>query len=229
MAYTHTLTQSDSNTYAVGVAFSDRTLQQNWEYSVSPRQGRPFLIRSIGSVILGVWSVCEGLLEEFVCVWVVWVGGSGGGRAGGGSFLHQLYREGARLSHTFCLTPNRSACCTHLQCSSRHMPAALTGYHALPTAAERALNLMVSKYSRNQADNETRYPLPSMPCSNSSQGLLLLTQEMHYWETFSLTLSLPLILLFLHGPRSASRQGEMPTSPQSPGRVPSPFMQMLHH
>lgn len=40
------------------------------------------------------------------------------------------------------------------------MPAALTGYHALPTAAQRALNLMVSKYSRNQADNESRYPPP---------------------------------------------------------------------
>lgn len=72
----------------------------------------------------------------------------------------RLYRQGERPSHTFCLTPDRGACCTHLERSSRHMPAAHTGYHALPTAAERALNLMVSKYSRNQADNETRYPPP---------------------------------------------------------------------
>lgn len=62
-----------------------------------------------------------------------------------------------------------------------------------------------------------------MPCSNRSQGLLFLTQEMHYWETFSLTLSLPLILLFLPGPRSASRQGEMPTSPQSRAECPHPL------
>lgn len=75
-----------------------------------------------------------------------------------GSLSHT--EVGERPSHTFYLTPNRRARCTRLQCSSRHMPAAHTGYRALPTAAQRALNLMVSKYSRNQADNETRYPPP---------------------------------------------------------------------
>lgn len=167
------------------------------------RPGRPGPIRSSRQ-----WSVC-------LCVCAIDECSS--------FFSLQLYIEGERLSHTLCLTPSRSACCTHLQRSSRHMPAAHTGCGALPTAAARALNLMVSKYSRNQADNETRYALPSMPCTSSSQGLLLLTQEMHYWETFSLTLSLPLILLFLLGPRSASRQGRMPTSPQSRAECPHPL------
>lgn len=40
------------------------------------------------------------------------------------------------------------------------MPVAHTGYRALPTAAQRALNFVVRKYNRNQADNETRYPPP---------------------------------------------------------------------
>ena len=135
------------------------------------------------------------------------------------------------LSHVSCLTPITEA---HVANTYSRAPVGTCQRRtlatvALPTAAARALKHMVSKYSRNQADNETRYPLPSMPCAGSSQGLLLPTQEMHYWETFSLTLSLPLILLFLPDPRSASRRGEMPTSPQKPGRVPSPFMQMLNH
>lgn len=42
-------------------------------------------------------------------------------------------------------------------------------------------------------------------------------------ERLSLSLSLPLILLFLPGPHSASRQGEMPTSPQSRAECPRPL------
>lgn len=144
----------------------------------------------------------------------------------------QLYRAGERLS--VCLTLSvslltRSACCTHLQCSSRHMPAAHTGYHALPTAAERALNLMVSKYSRNQADNETRYPPPlhallqqqPRPASPHTRDALLRDFRSHSfapphsfippWSSFC---------------QSARRDANL--SPK-PGRVPSPFMQMLHH
>lgn len=69
-----------------------------------------------------------------------------------------------------------------------------------------------------------------MPCSSRSQGLQVLAQEMHYWETFStITLSLPLILLLLPGPCSASRKGEMPTSLRKLGKVPSPFMQMTYN
>lgn len=40
------------------------------------------------------------------------------------------------------------------------MPVVHTDYRALPAAAHRALNFMVCKYNRNQADNETRYPPP---------------------------------------------------------------------
>lgn len=136
-------------------------------------------------------------------------------------------------SHTYCRSVKRSS--TH---SHKHTPLVFQSAHAsdtdrlpcpAPTAAARALKVLISKCGRIQADNETRYPLPSMPCSSRSQGLRVLAQEMHYWETFSFTLSLPLILFLLPGPRSASRKGEMPTSLRKPGKVPSPFMQMTYH
>lgn len=79
-----------------------------------------------------------------------------------------------------------------------------TGYRALPTAAENALNLTVSKYSRNQADSETRYTPPfhgllqhkPRPASPHTRDVLL--------KDYS-TLLLLLILLFLPDSCSASR------------------------
>lgn len=79
-----------------------------------------------------------------------------------------------------------------------------TGYRALPTAAQTALNLTVSKYSRNQADSETRYTPPfhgllqhkPRPASPHTRDALLKDCS---------TLLLLLILLFLPDSRSASQ------------------------
>lgn len=147
------------------------------------------------------------------------------------AFYFKLSRPGEHWFHTFCLTPNQSAHCTHLQGSSRHMPAAHSGSPALPAAAaHEALNLLVSTESRNQADNETRYPslhhssMPSVllqqprPASPHTRDALLRDFLSHSFAPHT-----PLILLFLPGPRSASRQGEVPTSPQSRAECPHPL------
>lgn len=98
------------------------------------------------------------------------------------------------------------------------MPVAHTGYRALPWAARRALNLMVSKYSRNQADNETWYS-HSLPCPAPSAAKACSSSHKRCTiETFSLARSLPLILLFLPGPRSASRQRRGANLTPKPGQ-----------
>lgn len=102
----------------------------------------------------------------------------------------------------------------------------LTSYHALPTAAARALNLMVSKYSRNRADNETRYPLPSMP--QQPRPAFPHTRDALLRDFLSHSFTPPHSFIPPWSPFCQSARRDANLSPK-PGRVPSPFMQMLHH
>ena len=198
---THTVTHRFKHTHTALPVWHFPTGHCNKsEESISPWQGQPFLISSSRQCDSehGYVCVCEGQQQL--------------------SAATIQRRLNVHLTLIVSLQIE-----THLQCSSRHMPAAQTGYHALPTAAARALNLMFSKCSRIQADNETRYPLPSMPCSSGSQGLQLLAQEMHHWQTCSRTLSLPLILFFLPAPRPANVKARCQPLRKSRAQCPHPL------
>lgn len=109
------------------------------------------------------------------------------------------FRSKARLTPIVSIQTTADA--THtFQLSSQYMPAAQAGHRALPTAAARALNLMISEYSRIQVDNESRYTPPlhharlrqqPRPASPRTRDALLRDFLHHSFTPFSFFYSSP--------------------------------------